>query len=733
MDLLTSFLGHAFFPLSQNRWPISDTKDEEIARMPIRVTVQSSMAAVLCAALFSSLALAQSAAVTTVTGSITATGTDTTQITFSCTGMNPCIGTYNILYRNSGCSNSLSAVDVITITGLDLTRPGPVKGNVILTNVGFSDTRNADGTCSIKPDSFKDVALTFDGTWGGTNGTLNFPTQIDGSGSATVLSGTFAATTAVPIQPTPFTTVNGSINATGIGGQIAQFTFTCKGANPCTGTYKGLLNSSGCSNSFNLFDVVTILGLDLAQSGAIQGELTLKNAGFNDSKNADGTCSVRSETIRNIRLPFGGIWNGTNGTLTFPQRTDGDGTAIVLTGAFSATRVVPVPVFPLVVTGAASVATPVATVTANIQYRPQDVGSTGSVYVFALAPASLVKNVSAEALINHKGPVTRGTSTTSAPLPCVLAQLTASGQLTAVTAGSLQAYLTGVLSSQGATVSVLNGVSTALLSGSVFYVGYGTSSTAMINGGINRNVVSVPGTQVCQPQAPQSGWWWYPAQDGRGFGIEVRGNTLFMSGYLYDDTGHATWVVSAGQTSLDGSFFNNTLYHVSNGQTLTGAYKAPAPVTLDGQITLSFTDARNGTLIWPGGSIPIQRFDDVIGSGNGITPAFVPENGWWWNESESGRGFFMEFKNNFAFIAGYMYEADGRPVWYTAQSTMASPQLLSTNWLQVANGQTLTGPYKKPVVINSNVGPVTIQFNDAANAVLTLPGGRNVVITRHRF
>ena len=255
----------------------------------------------------------------------------------------------------------------------------------------------------------------------------------------------------------------------------------------------------------------------------------------------------------------------------------------------------------------------------------------------------------------------------------------------------------------------------------------------MINTGTNRSVVTIPGTQTCQPQAPQTGWWWNAAQDGRGFGIEVRGNTMFMSGYLYDDTGRATWVVSAGPTALDGSFFNNTLYHVSNGQTLTGTYKAPAPVTLDGQITLSFTDARNGTLIWPGGSIPIVRFDDVVGSGNGITPSFVPENGWWWNESESGRGFFMEFKNNFAFIAGYMYEADGRPVWYTAQSTMASPQTFSSNWLKIGNGQTLTGSYKKPVVINSNVGPVTFQFTDTANAILTLPGGKTVAVTRHRF
>ena len=44
-------------------------------------------------------------------------------------------------------------------------------------------------------------------------------------------------------------------------------------------------------------------------------------------------------------------------------------------------------------------------------------------------------------------------------------------------------------------------------------------------------------------------------------------------------------------------------------------------------------------------------------------PSFVPENGWWWNADESGRGFCIELKNNFAFIAGYMYEAEGRPVW----------------------------------------------------------------------
>ena len=243
-----------------------------------------------------------------------------------------------------------------------------------------------------------------------------------------------------------------------------------------------------------------------------------------------------------------------------------------------------------------------------------------------------------------------------------------------------------------------------------------------------------PGSIVVQPSAaPQTGWWWNPAEDGRGFGIEVSGSTMFMSAYLYDTDGHATWMVAQGPVGQSGATFSAMLYQVANGQTLTGPYKPAAPITIVGPITLTFANSRAGTLVWPGGTIQIQRFDDVIGSGNGITPAFVPENGWWWNVAESGRGYFMEFKNNFAFIAGYMYEPDGRPVWYGALNSMSTPQSFSSNFYQVANGQTLTGPYKKPTISNPNVGAVAVQFIDAANAVMTLPGGRQITITRQRF
>jgi hypothetical protein len=64
---------------------------------------------------------------------------------------------------------------------------------------------------------------------------------------------------------------------------------------------------------------------------------------------------------------------------------------------------------------------------------------------------------------------------------------------------------------------------------------------------------------------------------------------------------------------------------------------------------------------------------------------------------------------------------------------MPNAQMYQSNWTQWGNGQTMTGTYKPATQINSNVGPLTIQFADTANATTTLPDGRQVPITRFKF
>jgi len=348
-----------------------------------------------------------------------------------------------------------------------------------------------------------------------------------------------------------------------------------------------------------------------------------------------------------------------------------------------------------------------------------------------VAPSTVVKSVTKAA---HLGITARG-GTRDEEVQCVLAQLNAAGQLQAVSSSNLQAYVTGVLGAQGQTVALLNNVSTGNVAGAAVYVGYGASASAMMAGGINNRALTVPGALQCDPGPPQTGWWWNPAEGGRGYSIEAAGNRLFFASYLYDVSGRATWTIAAGSTSLDGSLFAGRLEAYAGGQSLAGSYKPPGPVAYLGDITLAFNDRDFGTLIWPGGAVAIERFDIVP---NGLAQprkANQPESGWWWNPEESGRGYFLEWQGGQLFMAGYMYDEAGNPIWYLSQDVTpdASLQSYSGTWWLYGNGQTLNGTYRPPAQVNGNVAPVTIQFSGPETGIMTLPGGRTTAITRFRF
>jgi hypothetical protein len=521
------------------------------------------------------------------------------------------------------------------------------------------------------------------------------------------------------------------------GAASISVTFNCTGEPTCSGTFVYTITvPSLCTNTLTFAGNVVITGLNLGQPGTIQGnysEIANEITGVTLPPSGVGPCAfVLGPNQLTDTTPYTGTWDGRTGRFTLPD-TDANGNPISIPVTFTAQRSSippPPPVFPLTVTG--GIANGVGNVQAAIQFRPQDVGSSGNVYVFALAPANLVKNAQVGALDPPLARALGVSGAKDAPVQCVLAQLSASGQLTGVTASAMQASISGTLSSAGASVSVLNNAPAAPIAGAVMYVGYGGSSTAMINNGVNRSAITVPGPQVCNPQAPEAGWWWNANEPGRGFSIETQGSHLFMAGYLYDPSGRSTWVVSGGLASLDGSLFNGALQTFSGGQTLTGNYQAPAAPGTAGTLTLAFSDATHGTLIWPGGSVPITRFP-IAAPLTGTPPAFAPETGWWWGPSESGRGYFMEFLGTTAFIAAYMYDGAGNPLWYLGGGSMTTPQSFQGAWSQYGNGQTLTGIFKPASVVNANVGAVSIQFSSTSNATLTLPNGKTVPITRFAF
>jgi len=234
-----------------------------------------------------------------------------------------------------------------------------------------------------------------------------------------------------------------------------------------------------------------------------------------------------------------------------------------------------------------------------------------------------------------------------------------------------------------------------------------------------------------------NGWWWNPTESGRGFAIERQGDKLFLAGFLYENSGSATWYVSILDAQSNGSWTGD-MTRYAGGQTLLGPYQAPTSTAVVAKAVVNFDTQNTGqmALTFKDGHLPktlqLERF-----------PFWAPipfapsngsyESGWWWNESESGRGYFIETQGSQAFIASFMYDSTGEPTWYAMLANVLTPSLATGALQQYKDGQSLSGDYKAPTLSPASAGNLTIRFSNNENGVLTLPNGQNVTIKRFLF
>ncbi len=99
------------------------------------------------------------------------------------------------------------------------------------------------------------------------------------------------------------------------------------------------------------------------------------------------------------------------------------------------------------------------------------------------------------------------------------------------------------------------------------------------------------GSAAFQP----SGWWWNPAESGRGFSIEVQGDTLDVVSFMYDEAGNPVWYISSGKMASPNRYVGK-LEQIAGGQTMSGPYKLPTTVTPVGTITIDFASLETGTI-----------------------------------------------------------------------------------------------------------------------------------------
>jgi hypothetical protein len=107
---------------------------------------------------------------------------------------------------------------------------------------------------------------------------------------------------------------------------------------------------------------------------------------------------------------------------------------------------------------------------------------------------------------------------------------------------------------------------------------------------------------------PQTGWWWYSKEPGRGFSVEVQGGDAYIASYMYDDSGNSVWYLT-GPSALVANVYQGSWDAYTGGQTLLGTYMPPTGISIAGSVTIQFTSRTAGVLTLPDGrQIPIERF-----------------------------------------------------------------------------------------------------------------------------
>jgi hypothetical protein len=265
-------------------------------------------------------------------------------------------------------------------------------------------------------------------------------------------------------------------------------------------------------------------------------------------------------------------------------------------------------------------------------------------------------------------------------------------------------------------------------------------------------VVTVPGTNVCLPPSSGSGGtpgvtanlpgalsglWWSANESGWGIHFTQRSSNIFAAWYTYDAAGNPKWYVASNCTgaSATSGTCSGALYEVS-GPTFFGATFNPNAVNVvnAGSLQVSFTNANSASMSYTvaGQSRTVAIVRQPLGGG---TNPGVDYTDLWWNPNESGWGMAMAQQGTNLFLAWYVYDGSGRPMWYVASNCTVSGAGC-TGTLYRTTGPPF-GPTFNPNSVQAfAVGSATLTFSDANSGTLSytvdgVPGSK--AITRQLF
>jgi alpha-tubulin suppressor-like RCC1 family protein len=228
-------------------------------------------------------------------------------------------------------------------------------------------------------------------------------------------------------------------------------------------------------------------------------------------------------------------------------------------------------------------------------------------------------------------------------------------------------------------------------------------------------------TTIAHTPGVESGMWWNPSEPGWGLQITIRGQVIFGTLYVYDETGRPKWYVSSNcaiSRRIEQPLECSGELHETAGPAFSGTGSGMR-VTPVGSFRLSLSSRDAGTLEYSvnavARNVAIRRFLFDAGS----TAASVNYTDLWWNPAEAGWGTSISHQGATMFIVLYVYDESGRPVWYVASNCSVAAEGGSCNGpLYRVSGSASTAPYEAARVRVSQVGMLRVVFPDPNHATL---------------
>ncbi len=243
---------------------------------------------------------------------------------------------------------------------------------------------------------------------------------------------------------------------------------------------------------------------------------------------------------------------------------------------------------------------------------------------------------------------------------------------------------------------------------------------------------SITVTAPVPPLNVQGLWWRSPANSESGWGLNLiqQGDVLFATWFTYDTDGRGMWLVASDARSVGPNSYVGTLYRTTGPAFSSATWNSSqVVVTPVGSMSISFTDASNGTFVSTvngvsqtkaitrqvyGASLPTCAPADSSGPSAGNFQDL------WWRSpanSESGWGVNITQQGDVIFATWFTYGSDGRGMW-----------LVMSDGRRTGGGNTFTGalyrttgpafsaaPWNPTQVNVTQAGTGTFTFTDASN------------------